>query len=136
MHTPRWSPALPFFSTNTPASPTLLSCMITSLPRSSSPPPLPRFARRRRCRPQCDRSRLSCASLPASPGAQADAAVFVERMNGLSLPNHAVVKALFLSGAEVVPADAAGVDGAPGGVDGAAAGVEGGGEGPEVSVRL
>eukprot|EP00752_Nemacystus_decipiens_P008279 g7402.t1 len=43
----------------------------------------------------------------------ADAAVFAERINGLTLPSHAMVKALFLSGAEVIPVDA----GSPGGGD-------------------
>eukprot|EP00903_Cladosiphon_okamuranus_P019223 g17677.t1 len=63
----------------------------------------------------------------------ADAAVFAERINGLSLPRHAVVKALFLSGAEVIPADA-GADDARSGVDGDTD-FDGGRGGTEVSFR-
>ncbi|CAN0493298.1 unnamed protein product, partial [Ectocarpus sp. 12 AP-2014] len=50
----------------------------------------------------------------------ADAASFVDRVNGLSLPGRGVVKALFLSGAEVVPAAGSGSGGGDGGgADGA-----------------
>ena len=69
------------------------------------------------------------------PGAQADAAVFAERINGLSLPNRAVVKALFLSGAEIIPVDAGVDDGRGGGGDGAAD-VDGDGDGPEVRIDV
>lgn len=65
---------------------------------------------------------------------QADAAVFAERINGLSLPHRAVVKALFLSGAEVIPTDAGVGVGDGYGDGGGAAGVDGDGEGHEVII--
>lgn len=67
--------------------------------------------------------RLDCAVIAVSPLLffwKADAASFVERVNGLSLPGRGVVKALFLSGAEVVPAAGSGCGGGDGGgADGA-----------------
>lgn len=58
---------------------------------------------------------------------QADAAVFAEILNGLSLPDRGVMKALFLSGAEIIPR---GVGVGVG--EGAADGDDEGGEGSKV----
>lgn len=71
---------------------------------------------------------LCCISALPIDGWQADAAVFADKLNGLPLPDRGVMKAFFLSGAEIIPLGVAG----GGGGDAAAVSGNENGEGAEV----